>query len=129
MIAKFKKIPPILLLVFLQCLVPLLHAHPDIGAGGKQGVHAHILHEPIELYCLSSEREPCPELRIAALDTPILVASNELFPLLNGVAPPSGFVLPQGERRLTLSAAAVPDIHTIRFPFIAPLAHAPPRLS
>ncbi|MFZ5590140.1 MAG: hypothetical protein ACOY4M_11005 [Pseudomonadota bacterium] len=125
--AKFKKIPAILLLAFLQCVAPLLHAHPDSVDSGAQGVHAHVFHEPIELYCLSSERESCPELRISALDTPSLVASDEFFPSLNGAAPLPGFALPQRERRLT-SAAALPGLYVTSASFITPLSHAPPFL-
>lgn len=124
--AKFKKILAILLLAFLQCVAPLLHAHPDSVGSGKQGVHAHVFHESIELYCLSSERESCSELRIAALDTPILVTSDEFFPSLNGAAPLSGFVIPQGGRRPAILAAILPSLPITSSPYTAPLVHAPP---
>lgn len=127
--AQFKKILAILLLAFLQCVAPLLHAHPDSVGSGTQGVHAHVFHEPIELYYLSSERESCPELRISALDTPILVTPDEFFSSLNGAAPLSGFAPPQRERRLTIRVAALPGLYVTPISFITPLAHAPPSLS
>ena len=125
MASHYSKLSAIFLFALLQCFAPLLHAHYDVETHGLSGVHQH---EAVELYCLDTEKAPCPEAKVEALDTQA-VTTALAFPKKFPPPPdPADFWLWQSQARVSFVAIPLAGINIPRSPFVSPLAHAPPRI-
>lgn len=127
MIRKCKSLMLVWVLAFLQCLVPLLHAH----AGGMQASGAAHIH--LDGVHVGEEAHGFPELRADQCDTPSVGAPAELrrdqvFP---GDLPFAVFarpILPIPSLEHVLAHVVPPSCHSC-FSKPTPPAQAPPAVS
>ncbi|MEO5574199.1 MAG: hypothetical protein ABIR48_06940 [Gammaproteobacteria bacterium] len=123
---RYGKLFSIFLFALLQCIAPLVHAHPAAEPHGFSGNHAH---SGVELYCLDSEKSQCPEARVEALDWRA-VGTTSAGPK-KAPAPDLAihfFAASLGLSRLhaDFTTATLPGFRIARSPFVSPPAHAPP---
>lgn len=127
MINQYGKFFAIFLFALLQCVAPLLHAHPASGIDDTVGIHSH---DVVELHCWSGETSPCPQAEVEALDWQAvgtaLASSKKAAPSPELANSSSLISLSQRRASVQFFIAPLPNISIPRFPHASPPAHAPP---
>lgn len=127
MSSRFKNIYLIVLLAFLQCFAPLLHAHA-LDTSHADGVHFHFDHDMSEHDGAETGK---PALKIAHTEFPVIGMAQEykqdyvVFVADDHAALPPGFPVPFLNAP-TLAVTAQPHLLPFRFHRPLPFSQAPP---